>query len=413
MKRFLLVGLLLSLMVLGIAVEITVAFPRHEMDVVGYWDSVIAEFEKATNVKVKQVRLGWDDMANKIITELGSGGSSYDVIELDHSWVAKFASLGWIIPLDEYLTKEMKEDIPPALMERFSYNGHVYGVVWNNDLGFFMYNKELLRKAGICRPPRTWEELSLQSKILQQKGLVKYGIIWPWEQAEALTTHFLMLLYSFGGDVFDGDGNVIVNNEAGVEALTWMVQGLKEGVIDPGSVSASQEAEMNVFLQGSVAFMPRAWPTAYSYSLDPDLSKIVGEAEIGLLPGKYSFMTVSILLPEAFAIPSTSKHKNEAWKFIEFVRSKEKDRELVLKLGALPMYSSLYNDPEIKAKYPYFEKLLEIMKYGRGVPQVPYYDELSYYIQVEISNALTGVKTPKQALDDLAEKLKELQKEFK
>ena len=77
------------------------------------------------------------------------------------------------------------------------------------------------------------------------------------------------------------------------------------------------------------------------------------------------------------------------------------------------MYSSLYNDPEIKAKYPYFEKLLEIMKYGRGVPQVPYYDELSYYIQVEISNALTGVKTPKQALDDLAEKLKELQKEFK
>jgi ABC-type glycerol-3-phosphate transport system substrate-binding protein len=46
--------------------------------------------------------------------------------------------------------------------------------------------------------------------------------------------------------------------------------------------------------------------------------------------------------PEAFAIPKTSKNKEAAWKFIEFMISKEKDKERALEWELASVHGALY-----------------------------------------------------------------------
>ncbi len=42
---------------------------------------------------------------------------------------------------------------------------------WILDTKYLFYNKEILEKAGISAPPKTWDELTEQAKTIKDKGL--------------------------------------------------------------------------------------------------------------------------------------------------------------------------------------------------------------------------------------------------
>ena len=62
----------------------------------------------------------------------------------------------------------------------------------------------MLDKAGIKAPPKTWAELVAQAKIIKQKGIVKFPIVWSWAQAEALICDYTTLVAAYKGDFFAG-----------------------------------------------------------------------------------------------------------------------------------------------------------------------------------------------------------------
>ena len=62
------------------------------------------------------------------------------------------------------------------------------------------------------------------AKVMKDKGLVEYPIVWSWAQAEAAICDWVVLLYGNGGTFLDEQGQPAFNNEKGVETLTWMVQ---------------------------------------------------------------------------------------------------------------------------------------------------------------------------------------------
>ena len=157
--------------------KITVLLPKHEMDTIGFYETKTRQFEEETGIEVELINMGWDNVADRVTAEMTSGGSSYDVIEFDNSWVAKFGTNEWLEPLDEYISDEMKEGIVPALLEKFTFDGKLYGICWNNDTRFLMYNKAKLAAAGIEAPATTYEELIEQTAKLQEEGLADYGYI--------------------------------------------------------------------------------------------------------------------------------------------------------------------------------------------------------------------------------------------
>ena len=72
--------------------KITVLLPKHEMDTIGFYEQKTRQFEEETGIQVELINMGWDNVADRVTAEMTSGGSSYDVIEFDNSWVAKFGT---------------------------------------------------------------------------------------------------------------------------------------------------------------------------------------------------------------------------------------------------------------------------------------------------------------------------------
>jgi multiple sugar transport system substrate-binding protein len=413
MRRVKIMLLILSFVLVaseGLAEEkITVIFPKHEMDTVGIFEAQTREFEELTGIKVELIQAEWDKTADKVIAEMSAGGSAYDVIEFDNGWVAKFLKAGWLVPLDDYMPSGWKDGLTPGAAATFSADGKLWGVPWNNDIRFFMYNKKMLDDAGIPAPPKTYDELVEQSKILMEKGIAKYGIAGFWAKGWSLCNSVTPYIYSFGGTLFDDDGKPMFNTDPAVaEALQFMADTLnKYKIADPASLTYFQEDVMNIFAAGNTAFMPQGWPGIIATTNNPELSNVVGQIEVAEWTlGKTPETQATMNLPEALAIPTTSQHKEAAWKYIEFICSKEKDKERGLTIGSIPLWTELYTDPELTAKYPYWAQFSKQLIYAKPHPKLEWIEEWIYNLEIETQAVLSQDKTPQEALESLLEDIK-------
>ena len=125
------------------------------MDTIGFYEEKTREFEAQTGIKVELILMSWDQVADRLTADLAAGGGTYDVIELDNSWVEKYVNNGWIAPLNDYITDEMKAGIIPGLLDKFSSGDQLYGIAWNNDTRFYMYNAAKLQEIGMDHAPAT------------------------------------------------------------------------------------------------------------------------------------------------------------------------------------------------------------------------------------------------------------------
>ena len=145
-----LVALLAVGSVSGLAAEkITVIMPRHEMDLIGLWEQQTAEFEQETGIQVEFIQMSWNEVADKVLADLAAGGNTYDVIEFDNGWVAKFAGADWVEPLNSFASQEYLDSLVGGLLNTFTQDGQVLGIPWNNDTRFFFYNEAMLQAAGL------------------------------------------------------------------------------------------------------------------------------------------------------------------------------------------------------------------------------------------------------------------------
>ncbi|HTO22430.1 MAG TPA: sugar ABC transporter substrate-binding protein [Spirochaetia bacterium] len=411
MKNRLLVSMvfLLACASLFAQASITVIFPKHEADLSGAFAARVKEFEAASKMKVNLIQMGWDDVNNKLTAEMASGGSSYDVVEFDNGNVAAWLGAGWVEPLNPYMPKGFTDGMIPGLLDLFTgADGKLYGIVWNNDTRFFFYNAEMLKKAGIANPPRTWDELISQSKTLMGKGIAKYGMAGFWKAEWALVNDFHFYIYTYGGKIVDKQGNFLFNKDPGtLAACQEMVKFLKEGVMDPASLTYDQEAVNNIFLKGDTAFLNQGIPGIMAYAQDASRSRVVGQVKVGLVPGGKAGVSAALTLPEAYAIPKGSKNKAAAWKFIEYMTGKDVNKKLAQDIGILPIWTAQYTDRDLVKLFPYWADFSRQMGSARGLSVLTWYNNFVDVAITESQKMLSGKVSPQAALDEMADLLKD------
>lgn len=394
--------------------KITVLLPKHEMDTIGLYEEETRKFEQETGIQVELINMSWDNVADRVIAELTAGGSSYDVIEFDNAWLAKFSANDWLEPLDGFDGVDaVKAGVLPGLVAKFSMSGKFYGVAWNNDTRFFMYNKALLDQTGITKAPETWPELVDASKKMKEQGLIKYGYIDAYLQGQAGANEYTYIVYSFGGKFIDENGNPCMGTDPKTKAAyEFLVSALDtEKVIDPASLTSDYENAANVFYMGDTAFFVQAWPGVYSDANDSGVSSIVGQVAVAdyaiHAPGESQ---VVLTLPEAMAIPKTSKNKEAAWKYIQHMTSKEFDKKKGLTIGALPVWSELYTDSELLALYPYWEQFGKQAEFAVGHPDLLWYDEYANILTMESQRILLGQVSVDEGLKSMQEQCEKVKK---
>jgi multiple sugar transport system substrate-binding protein len=360
--------------------------------------NITKEFEKNNpNIKIKATFAPYEALEQKIQTSAKSGG--YDVVVVDAPWTAKFAKAGFVKDVSEKLKSEEESDIFTGAIDSVSYDGKLYGMPWLNDTKFLFYNKEILEKAGIQNPPTNFEELKEQAEIIRDKKMVPYPIVWSWSQAEALVCDVTALTSSFGGKMIADNGEPTLNDPKNIEALTFMADTLNEKLTDPKSTEYLEEDVRGVFSSGKSAFALN-WTYMFNMANDEKESSIAGKVGIAPIP-------MSVNGGMGLSVTSGSKHADEAWEYIQYLSSKEVQKNYAK--NALPIWKSLYEEQEVIDTNPEVVAASKI-QYAQleNRPRVPWYGELSNEIQVEVQKNLLGKQTPEETMDILQKKAEEI-----
>jgi len=368
-----------------------------------FWENQAKEFEEETGIEVNYESVPFGQLHDNMFTVFSGGSSDYDVVHVRDDWATEFASMGFLEPLDEYVTEELKSEFPESSFEALSHDGSLYGFPRYTWLWQYYYNKDVFTQAGIENVPETWDELVETSKIIQEEVDGMYGYAEAYGQRFAVTP-FIVHLRAEGGQFWDYEKDLPkFNSSEGVNALQFMQDmNLKHKVLHPLSFEFSGTGPLaEVFAQGQFA-MSVATPNIPLMSNDPAISKVTGQIEAALIPGSAD-KSAGYAETGGMAIPANSKNKDEAFEFIKFATSAEQEKKMALETGNIPLNLTALNDSEVIEKYPHFGFVDEQLKYTKGLFKHEKTTEIQDEVARFVVEAVNGKKSPEDALKEAEE----------
>jgi multiple sugar transport system substrate-binding protein len=368
---------------------------------------VLEDFQKQTGIKVDYSEMALPSMHSKLATIFAAKSPDIDVVWTYSAWTAEFGSAGFLEPISRRISPELKKDLIPGALESVTYKGVMYGLPRFFSIRSLFYNKKLFSEAGLNpeKPPQTWEEFKNACVKLTKEGTggrpAQWGYLGEYGAPNNCVMSFEIFLYLNQGHMFNNKDQVLFNDKRGVKALSELVELHKLGVVDPASMGiASSTDKVTRWIQG-IDGIHFGWNNTVNFSNDPTQSKIVGQLGYGMMP-VFEKQSASLGGSEAYAISKFSKKKDAAFKFIEFVASKEVQKGIALRTGWMPVRYSVFDDPEIQEKLPLSKVIAKQAKFPAYRFAAPYAQEVIDALGPEILLAVKGSETPKQALDNAA-----------
>ena len=400
-KSFLAVLLTLCLLLpaasfAGAAEPVTVEF-WHAMSG-GLQDALVAltdkfNLENGMGITVNLTNQGgYGDLSTKLLGAVASD-TLPDMAQVYDSWIV--GSLDAVTPLDDFIAKDFDnyDDILEAYRKEGSEFGPVYTIAFNKSCQVFFYNKTEFESLGL-KAPATWDELAAVSKtIYEATGKPVYGY-------DDLFGMFMQYVLQAGGQ-FIQDGKVLFNSDAGLSAMTYLLNAYSKGYARTAGEDKYLSGPFNngdVFAYiGSSAGAAYVKPNGFTYGAAPLPKGVAGAA------------------PQAgtnLAMFAKDQAKKAAvWEYIKFLTSTESTVQWAIATGYLPIRTSGYESAEYQAYMANSEVAQSC--YAQVADQ---YFEKAYPGSQEIRTTLaTAMETailenmaPEAALADLAQKAQEI-----
>ncbi|MEZ5925742.1 MAG: extracellular solute-binding protein [Hyphomicrobiaceae bacterium] len=352
-----------------------------------------AAWQSSNAAKVSYDLVAWPQLHDKMATTFASGTHTWDVVYMS-GWVPEFGN--FVVPFKDKLSKELVDDMPASSFSTVTWNGQTMGAVFTLSLLTLFYNTEMFEQAGIKEPPKTWDDLKRVAKELTKDG--KYGWVLNYGAPEGIggtASYWMCFLQQAGGKLYNEDGSPAFNSEAGISGLQCMMDLMPS--TDPGSISyVGINDATNVMTAGNAAMMMN-WPFMWKPAQDPASSKVAGKIAGALLPAGPAG-TASIDGTDAWTITKTSKNPDLAAKLIEFYLDKEVQKRQAIDTGWLPIRLSVLGDPEVQAALPNAAVVLEQAKHPYDSYVTPDYNQVTQAIGTEVSKALAGQQSAKEAM---------------
>src|SRR6478735_5214443 len=197
---------------------------------------------------------------------------------------------------------------------------------------------DLLKAAGIAKPPSTWAELIADCKKVQAtpqgKGVGCYA--GQFEKYEGLTVNASEVINGAGGVVTDDTGKPNVDTPEAAKGLDFLVNGFKQGYIPKEAITYKEEEGRASFQAGKLIFH-RNWPYVYNLANGDEGTQVKGKFAVAPLPG-LNGPGASSLGGHNLAISTYSKHKQSALDFIKYYTSEENQKANLALSSSAPTF---------------------------------------------------------------------------
>jgi ABC-type glycerol-3-phosphate transport system substrate-binding protein len=360
-------------------------------------------FTEETGIAVTFVEVPYQGVYDKLSAEIASGTSNYDVATIDVVWNAAFAP--YVEDLSGLFTEAVVADIPPALVADANVDEKTMGMpAWANAEIVF-YRKDLwedpANQAAFkeqfgydLAPPAIWQQWRDMANFFTKDGM--YGTVVIGGTSEEWMAEVLQA--GSPGVILDDAGNVILDNQAHIDALeNYRAPLCVDASVPDNALEISWGEAQNLFYQGQTAMM-KFW--AHAYKMTPEDSQIAGK--VGVAPMIAGSVGIAAIPgPWYNVIPSTSQNKDAARQFISYlVAHNALGIEAPLGLAATnSAYESYMEEPGYEHFGPLMETLSAPATKGR-----PLHEDYQELVDEAVMPAFQGAL---ECEDNVAELLQE------
>ena len=370
-------------------VRVTVA---HYSDATApYFEKMARQFEKAnpgTTIKIEDVN--WDTLQQKLQTDI-SGNANADLAIVGTRWLLDFVKDDVAEPLDGYMDANFKNRFIGPFLAPGQINGKTYGLPIAASARALYYNKDLLASVGYPNGPKTWNDVIDASKKLKAKGVAGFGL-----QGKEIETdvYYYYALWTNGGDVLNKEGKAGFDSPAGIKAATLYKSMIDQGLTQQGVTGYSREDVQNLFKQGRVAMMISAPFLAKQIKKEaPNLKYGIDPLPVGTTGATYA-VTDSIVMFK------NSKVKKDAWKFLDYLFTKEPRVEFTSTEGFLPTTKAEATDPAFADADT--KAFIALLPQARFAPTVTGWEDTAKAVTNAMQAVYLGKAKPDDALKQAA-----------
>lgn len=370
-----------------------------------YFENVFAKFKDETGITVNYESVPWDDAADKI-TVLGSSGQLPDVFTVHQFWLGQLTSAGWVVPLDDYVSKNLDSVATTATKILMENEKNLYGHVYRIPDGIMTkgvyYRKDWAEEINYEIPTGddwTWEAYLDLIAALTDESKNRYGNSFRGARGGFDPIQGMYLLGYTGGYTYDEEGNFLLNTDECVAAFEKWCDVYLKGYAPKDSLNWGFSEMVDNFVGGLTGTLLNDSEVTATL-----LSKMEA-SQWGVLPlpvssadkKQYNATGSSY----AYSVAASSEHPDEAIKLIDFLASTENNIEYCKMNGLIPIRTDVGDDDTYGPDGPYAVFLEELSQdnlvfpttYGAfdytDLHQGMFHNELQKYLLGQQSSADT------------------------
>jgi multiple sugar transport system substrate-binding protein len=357
---------------------------------------LLDEFERShPNIRVQVQQLPWTAAQEKLLTAF-AGNVTPDICQLGNTWIAQFAALGALTPLDAYIERGRVSatDYFPGIWESNRIGASLYGVPWYVDTRVIYYRQDLLKQVGFAQAPANWGEWTRAMAALKRRDAKAYGVLLPLNEFEPLLALALQ------------------------QATPLLRDGGRYGNFRSPEFRRTLQFYADIFKNG---WAPVVTDTAISNVWD-EFGKgyfsfyISGPWNMGefrrRLPAEKQGIWMTAPLPgpngpgassaggSSLVVFQRSRHKAEAWQVIEYLSQPAVQRRFYQLTGNLPPRRSAWEEPQL-ARDVHAAAFRDQLERAKSPPKVPEWERIATEMRIVTEKLVGGQLTVDQAVTEL------------
>ncbi|USK56429.1 sugar ABC transporter substrate-binding protein [Cytobacillus solani] len=372
----------------------------------GFWDKkqvpaineIIKSFnEKYPDIKVKTEITPYGQYFQKLETA-ATGSALPDVMWMNGAHVNQYADGKVILPLTDLAKKDnySLDNYPESLIELYTVNEDIYGIPKDLDTTGLWYNKKIFDEAGVPYPDDTWDWDKL--KEVAKKLTNKEKGIWGYAALMGNQGGYYDFIWQNGGYIISKDGKSVgFDQPEAIEALKYNVSFIEEG-LSPTQAQMTETAASELFSSGKIAMMFDGPWMVPEYKKNPDV-------DVAVVPkGKQRAVAIHGL---ANVIAANTKHKDAAWKFVQFLGSKEAAEIFAATGTVIPAYNGTQDAWKQAVPTINLQAFIDGIEYSVPLPSVKSTGEIWQYEIDVLKKAWSEEVSVEDAVKELTKKANE------
>jgi multiple sugar transport system substrate-binding protein len=370
-------------------------------------------YEEATGVQLEIVEQPYSDLYNQLVQVFDAQDSTFDLVMMDDPWMPKFGTDGSLTDLgplgiapDEDIAQVVwdvgtwpppRGAVPPSEVDK---PPQLLGVTIVGNVEMFMYRCDVAPE-----PPASYDDVLANGQAQNAEGFAGYII--RGKATNPVVADFLPILWSFGGDVFDENWNVVFDSEESLAAVNFLVEDLKAiAQADPANTDASDRSRL--MAQGG-GFQSSVWPGEINTDVLGEGSTITTEQVCFIpIPAGPSGNGVGMMGNWMLGIPVASTQAQPAADFIKWMLEAE-TQKIYAQNNGIPSRTSVLEDPELTEANPYFPVLAEALEAPPNWrPRTDQWNAVETILGEQLNAALAGQQTGEDAVANASSQVREL-----